>query len=244
MKDDRAEFEAEKKADSAALLADEEVQRLNLDLTAAADRHNFSYLWTWLGVPVIQTPTDIVVLQDIVWRARPEVIIETGVARGGSMILGASLLELVGGGRVVGVDIDIRAHNRAVIEAHPLAHRIRLIEGPSLDPTVLESVRNEIGDATRVMVILDSDHAHDHVLGELRAYSEFVTPDQYLVVADTIVELIPQQEHRLRHWGPGNNPMTARDEFLAEVTSFVEDTDLNARLLLSSSPRGYLRRVG
>ena len=146
--DDRVQFETEKRADAARLAEDVEVQRLNRELTSAADRHNFFYQWTWLGLPVIQTPTDIVILQEIVWNAQPDVIVETGVARGGSMILAASLLEMIGGGRVIGIDIDIRAHNRTAIEEHPLAKRVSLIEGSSTDPATVAEVRREIGDAS------------------------------------------------------------------------------------------------
>jgi cephalosporin hydroxylase len=241
--DDRAEFEAEKRADAARLAADGEVQRLNRELTTAADRHNFFYQWTWLGLPVIQTPTDIVILQEIVWNAKPEIIVETGVARGGSMILAASLLEMVGAGQVIGIDIDIRAHNRSAIEAHPLAKRVTLIEGSSTEPQTVARVEKEIGSAERVMVILDSHHSHAHVRAELDAYAPLVSRDQYLVVADTIIEELPEQTHRPRPWGPGDNPRTALEDFLKSTDAFEPDAYIGARQLLASSPGGYLRRV-
>jgi cephalosporin hydroxylase len=188
-------------------------------------------------------PTDIVVTQEVIWDARPEVIIETGVARGGSVILYASILQLLGAGTVIGVDVDVRPHNRETIDRHPLAHRIELVEGPSTSPATLERVRELVGDAERVMVVLDSDHTHEHVLAELRAYAPLVGVGQYLVVADTIVERIPVQEHRPRAWGPGNNPATAAAAFLAECDDFEVDHEVDGKLLVSSSPSGYLRRV-
>ena len=183
------------------------------------------------------------ILQEIVWNARPDVIVETGVARGGSMILAASLLEMIGAGRVIGVDIDIRAHNRAAIEEHPLAERVRLIQGSSTEPEIVAEVRDEIGSAERVMVILDSHHSHAHVRDELEAYAPLVTVDQYLVVADTIIEELPVQTHRPRPWGPGDNPRTAVDDYLKTTDAFELDEYIAARQLLASSPGGYLRRV-
>jgi cephalosporin hydroxylase len=241
--DDRVQFETEKRADAARLASDVEVQRLNRELTAAADRHNFFYQWSWLGLPVIQTPTDIVILQEIVWNAKPDVIVETGVARGGSMILAASLLEMIGGGRVIGIDIDIRAHNRAAIEEHPMAKRVSLIEGGSTDAATVDEVQRQIGDAERVMVILDSHHSHDHVRAELEVYAPLVTVDQYLVVADTIIEELPEQTHRPRAWGIGDNPKTALDDYLKTTEAFELDEFIAARQLVASSPGGYLRRV-
>jgi cephalosporin hydroxylase len=239
---DHEQFAAEQHRNAAALAGDETVQRQSLDLFASSDRHGYSYVWRWLGLPIIQLPTDMVTLQEIVWETRPQVIIETGVARGGSLMLSASLLQLLDEGVVVGIDVDIRRHNRDAIESHPLAHRIRLVEGSSTDSETLSRVRALIGDAERVMVVLDSDHTHDHVANELRLYAPLVTPGQYLVVADTIVEHIPEQSHRERSWGPGNNPATAMEAFLADDDRFERDPYVNGKLLLTSSPGGYLRR--
>ena len=215
-----------------------------LSLNVAADRHDWSYQWNWLGVPVIQLPSDIVVLQEIIWETRPQLVIETGIARGGSLVLSASILQLIGEGQVFGVDIDIRAHNRKAIEAHPLAHRIRMTEGSSVDEAVVAEARRAASAVDRVMVILDSNHTHEHVLAELGAYAPLVTMGQFLVVADTFVEDIPAQEHRPgRPWGPGNNPATALRAWLAECEDFEPDPFLNSKLLLTASPGGYLRRV-
>jgi cephalosporin hydroxylase len=241
--DDRAQFEADKREAAARMAADEAIAADALALNVAADRHDWSYQWSWLGLPVIQMPPDIVVLQEIIWESRPQLVIETGVARGGSLVLSASLLELLGEGEVLGIDIDIRAHNRAVIEAHPLAHRIRLLEGSSVDEAVVGEARRSASAVDRVMVILDSDHTHEHVFAELRAYAPVVSVGQFLVVADTFVENIPPQEHRPRRWGPRDNPGTALRAWLAESDGFEPDPFVNAKLLLTASPGGYLRRL-
>lgn len=244
MSDDRAEFEAQKRRDAAALAADVDLGRAALDVFARADEHSYSYLWSWLGVPIIQIPQDILVVHEIVWEHRPQLIIETGVARGGSVILFSSLLELIGEGTVVGIDVDIRPHNRATIEEHPLSKRVRLIEGSSIDERIVQEVAALASSAERVMVVLDSNHTHEHVAQELERYADFVTPGQFLVVADTVVESLPPQEHRPRGWGPGDSPATALAEFLERRHDFVVDEFIDNKLLMSSSPGGYLRRVG
>jgi cephalosporin hydroxylase len=241
--DDRARFEEEKREAAARMAADEELARDALDLNVAADRHDWSYQWSWLGLPVIQMPPDIVALQEVIWETRPQLVIETGIARGGSLVLYASILELLGEGEVLGIEVDIRAHNRTAIEAHPLAKRIRMIEGSSLNDDIVARARAAAAEAERVMVVLDSNHTHEHVLGELRAYGRLVTVGQFLVVADTFVEQIPAQEHRPREWGPGNNPATALRAWLDEVDGFEPDSFVNSKLLLTASPGGYLRRV-
>lgn len=241
-RDDREEFRRRQRDIALGMAQDERVRELDLDLTVASDRHDYSYMWTWLGVPIIQMPSDIVVTQEIIWESRPQVIVETGVARGGSAILHSSLLAMLGEGRVVAVDIDVRPHNRRSIEEHPLGERVTLIEGSSTDPSVLEQVRRHIALTDRVMVVLDSNHTHKHVLEELHLYAPMVSPGQYLVVADTLVEDLPPQEHRPRPWGPGDNPKTALDEFLKDNNEFVLDEERNAKLLLTSSRGGYLRR--
>jgi cephalosporin hydroxylase len=243
MADDRSEFERTKREAAARMAADESLVAKALDLNAAADRHNWSYQWSWLGLPVIQMPPDIVALQEVIWETRPQLVIETGIARGGSLVLYASILELLGEGEVLGIDVDIRAHNREAIEAHPLAKRIRMIEGSSLDDDVVARACAAAAEVERVMVVLDSNHTHAHVLAELRAYGSLVTVGQFLVVADTFVEQIPAQEHRPREWRPGNNPATALRSWLDEVDGFDPDPFVNSKLLLSASPGGYLRRV-
>jgi cephalosporin hydroxylase len=243
MTDDRAQFERERREAAERMAADRTLAQAALEVNVAADGHDWSYQWSWLGLPVIQMPADIVAVQEVIWETRPQLVIETGIARGGSLVLYASIFELIGKGDVLGIDIDIRAHNREAIEAHPLARRIRMIEGSSLDEAVLAEVRQAADVVERVMVVLDSDHTHDHVLAELRAYAGLVTVGQFLVVADTFVEDIPVQEHRRRAWGPGDNPATALRAWLDETEGFEPDPFINAKLLLTASPGGYLRRM-
>jgi cephalosporin hydroxylase len=222
---------------------DTQVRELATQTFAVSDRYDYSYFWRWLGLPIIQVPDDIVTMQEIIWQTRPQVVIETGFARGGSAILYSSILTLIGEGIVVSVDIDIRAHNRTAVEEHPLGWRVRLVEGSSTAPDTLDRVRALIPDGARAMVVLDSNHSHQHVLEELRVYGPLVTQGQFLVVSDTIIEDIPQQTHRPREWGPGNNPKTALREYLRETDRFEPDPWYNSKVLITSSRGGYLRRV-
>jgi cephalosporin hydroxylase len=240
--DDHESFLAERRAAVQAMAADLPLRRQATEVFTAADRHDWSYQWNWLGLPMIQIPTDIVALQEIMWETKPDLVIETGIARGGSLVFFASMLQLLGEGRVIGIDVDVRAHNRRRIEGHPLAGRIEMIEGSSLDDQVVRAVRVAAEQARSVMVVLDSNHTHAHVLEELRSYAPLVTPGAYLVVSDTTLEDIPAQAHRPRPWGPGDNPRTAVDAYLAENPSFEVDDAMDAKLLLTSARRGYLRR--
>lgn len=222
-------------------------------------RARYSYCFRWLGRPVIQYPQDITAMQELIWDIRPDLVIETGIAHGGSLVLSASLLALLElcdaaeAGRsvdplrpkrlVLGVDIDIRPHNRAAIEAHPMASRIRMIQGSSIDPEVVKQVREMAEEHSRVLVLLDSNHTHDHVLGELDAYAPLVSPGSYCVVFDTVVENLPGELCPDRPWGPGNNPMTAVHTWLRNHPEFQIDRHINDKLQLSVAPDGYLRRV-
>lgn len=242
--DDRRDFEARRRELAAGMAADAGLAERAREVVVASDRHDWSYQWSWLGVPIIQMPPDVVVLQELIWECRPQLVVETGVARGGSVVLSASILQLLGEGEVLAVDVDVRPHNRDSIESHPLASRITLVEGSSTDPGVVARVAEAAAGVERVMVVLDSDHTHDHVLAELRAYGPLVTPGQFLVVADTMVEDIPVQAHRPRPWGPGNSPGSALAAYLAETERFAPDPFYNAKLLTTASPGGYLRCVG
>lgn len=209
-----------------------------------ASEHEYSYHFTWMGVPIIQFPQDIIATQEIVWNVKPDLIIETGVARGGSILFYASLLELIGNGEVVGIDIDIRQHNREVIESHPMFHRVSLIEGSSVAEDVISQVREKASKTKKVMVILDSNHTHEHVLEELKLYSPLVSKDSYLVVFDTVVEDMPADyDWQGRPWGKGNNPKTAVHEFLKDHSEFEIDKDIQHKLLITVAPDGYLKRV-
>ncbi len=244
VRDDRAEFEEKKRLDAVALGRDHAVFDHALETLLAADKYNYSYLWSWLGVPIIQLPADIMATQEVIWATKPDVIIETGVARGGSVLFMASLLEIIGKGKVIGVDIDIRSHNRDSIESHPMSKRVVLIEGPSTAPEVIEQVKREIPKGASVMVVLDSDHGHDHVLDELRNYGPLVTGGCYLVVADTALGYCtPEQTPRNRSklWLKGDEPLTALRDYLAETDRFEADPVINGKLILASSSGGYLR---
>lgn len=207
-------------------------------------KHKYPYHFDWLGLPIIQYPQDILAMQEIIWRTKPDLIIETGVARGGSLILSASILHLLNGkGHVVGVDIDIRPHNRQAIETHPLAHRISLIQGSSIDQTVVEQVKQFIKHGDRVMVILDSNHTHEHVFEELRLYNPLVTKGCYLAVMDTVVEDMPESYFTDRPWGKGDNPKTAVHAFLKETDRFEIDQSIHNKLLITVAPDGYLKCI-
>lgn len=239
-----AKFFAEVAGNIAGLKADKDVQALSRIWLREITRHKYAYNFTWLGRPIIQLPQDMVAVQELVWQVKPDLIIETGVAHGGSLIYSASLLELLGGsGRVIGIDVDIRAHNRAEIENHPLARRIQLIQGSSVDRDTIRQVRETARGAERVLVLLDSNHTHEHVLQELRGYSPLVTKGSYLVVFDTLIEDMPGDLIKDRPWGKGNNPKTAVWEFLKKNRRFVVDKDIEAKLLLTVAPDGYLRCI-
>ena len=244
--DDRMKFEEAKREQSVALGNDDQVFEQSLDLITSIDKYDYSYLWSWMGVPIIQMPADVMATQEVIWATKPDVIIETGVARGGSVLFMASLLEMLGGGKVVGVDIDIRAHNRATIEDHVMSKRVVLIEGGSVDEDTLASVRAQIPKGARVMVVLDSDHSREHVLSECRAYGQMVTEGCYLVVADTLVGHITEDKaptKRSKIWFKGDEPLSALNDYLAENDRFLVDPVLNGKLVLSSSPGGYLQCV-
>lgn len=243
MKDDRLEFEDSKRTFAEKLAHDSEVQQKNWELYSLADKHNYSYLWNWMGVPVIQNPSDIVTMQEIIWETKPDIILETGVARGGSVIMYASILALIGKGEVIGIDIDIRAHNRDSIVKNVMSKHIHLIEGSSVDPKIFSRIK-ERAQGKKVMVVLDSNHTHDHVLAELRLYAPLVTKGQYLVVADTSVEYLPSADVRgSRPWSKGNNPKTAIDVYQKECDRFECDAFYNGRGLLTSSPGGYFKCI-
>lgn len=252
-----ADFEKQVAGNIAILRDAPQLRKQSVDWMLAAAEGSYSYNFKWLGRPIIQYPTDIVAMQELVWKIRPDVIVETGIAHGGSVILSASLLAmldycdaveqkrsldpLASGRKVVAVDIDIRAHNRAAIEAHPLSHMVELIQGSSIDPAIVDQVRQAVGEGKRVLVCLDSNHTHEHVLAELQAYADLTTVDSYCVVFDTLVEDTPAPENR--PWGPGNSPKTAVWEFLKSHPEFEIDHDIEAKLLITVAPDGYLRRV-
>ena len=223
---------------------DSSLHQLTREWFNASTRHEYSYHFTWLGRPIIQFPQDVMALQEIIWTVKPDLIVETGVAHGGSLIFSASMLELIGGeGLVIGIDIDIRPNNRAAIEEHAMFKRIQLISGSSIDETVVKRVNELAREKERVLVILDSNHTHDHVARELELYSPLVKKGSYLVVLDTIIEDMPEDLIGDRSWGVGNNPRTAVEEFLKTNPRFVVDEEIENKLLITVAPHGYLRCV-
>jgi cephalosporin hydroxylase len=246
MHDDRAEFLAHTREQSLAMGKDKALFNQAIELLSTTDKYDYPYLWTWMGVPIIQLPADIMATQEVIWASRPTVIIETGVARGGSVIMMASLLKLIGGGKVIGVDIDIRAHNRDSIERHPLADGITLVEGSSIAEETVARVKAEIRPEDRVMVVLDSDHSRAHVVAELRAYGALVTQGCYLVVADTAAGYLTEEQVSRRQskvWQQGDEPLSAARDYLSETDRFEVDPVINGKLVMSSSPGGYLKCI-
>lgn len=226
-----------------AMQANQELKSLRQKLYAAIGKYRYTYNFTWYGRPIIQLPEDVLMMQELIFQVQPDLIIETGVAHGGSLVFSASILEVLKKGKVIGVDIDIRPNNRHAIESHPLSHRINLIEGSSISQEVITKVREAVKSKTKIMVFLDSNHTHEHVLQELRLYSPLVTNGSYLIVFDTGIEDMPEDAYPNRPWGKGNNPKTAVWKFLEENDRFVIDKDVESRLMLTVAPDGYLRCV-
>lgn len=237
-------FEKECKVNITQMSGSQKIQKLTNEWIFATAEYKYTYNFKWLGRPIIQFPQDVFAMQEIIWNIRPDLIIETGIAHGGSLIFHASMLELIGGnGQVLGIDIDIREHNRVDIENHPMYKRITMIQGSSIDIDVIEQVRVISRGKKRIFIALDSHHTHQHVLNELELYSPFVTKDSYLVVFDTIVEDMPEDFFTDRPWGKGNNPKTAVWEFLKFNDRFVIDKEIENKMLITVAPDGYLKCV-
>ena len=238
----------------------------NVELAVAADLFTrestipkYSYNFFWQGRPIIQYPQDMVAMQELIWQIKPDLIIETGIAHGGSLIFSASMLTLLDycdavaqdqpldprspRRKVLGIDIEIRAHNRAAIDAHPMSNRIEMIQGSSIDPDIIARVHAKAKGHQRILVCLDSNHTHEHVLAELNAYAPLVTPGSYCVVFDTVIEDLPDDMFPDRPWGPGNNPKTAVREYLKTHPEFKIDRSIQDKLLITVAPDGYLKRT-
>ena len=252
-------FEKEVKERVDAIEQNEELKSCANNFMKASLTPKYSYNFSWLGRPIIQYPQDMVVMQELIWEIKPDLIIETGIAHGGSLILSASMLALmdmcdaiesgekldpkISRRKVLGIDIDIRAHNLAAIEAHPMASRIQMIQGSSIATEIIEQVRAVAANYKRVLVILDSNHTHDHVLAELQAYAPLASKGSYCVVFDTVIEDLPKEMFPDRPWGPGNNPKTAVWEYLKTHPEFEIDKSIQHKLLITVAPDGYLKRV-
>ncbi|OGR34982.1 MAG: hypothetical protein A2051_10210 [Desulfovibrionales bacterium GWA2_65_9] len=238
----REEFEAMRVQKAQEMAQDAALQKDALDVLLRADQHNWLHQTTWLGEPLLQTAQDMFAVQDIMWRTRPRFVVECGVAWGGSSLFLATLLQTLGGEAVIGIDVYVPDDLRQRLASKgSVSERIELHQASSIDPATVELVAKRLGGCRDVLVILDSHHTHEHVLQELRLYSPFVGPGQYLICGDTILDHIPVQTHRPRPWGPGNSPKSALDAFLAEQQRFEVDQALENKLLFTCSPGGYLR---
>lgn len=264
-------FETEVQERISANATDEILKASGKAFTLASTIPKYSYNFSWLSRPIIQYPQDMVSMQELIWQVKPELMIETGIAHGGSLILSASMLALIDYGeavvagkildhktsrrRVLGIDIDIRSHNRAAIEAHPMAHKIDMIQGSSIATDIIAQVHEHAKGYERILVCLDSNHTHEHVLAELEAYAPLVSPDSYCVVFDTVIEDMPNDMFPDRPWGPGNNPKTAVREYLRRLEEegrtatdgvplhFEIDKMIENKLLITVAPDGYLKRT-
>lgn len=220
------------------------LQRAAADFNVESNKAQYSYNFSWMGRPIIQYPQDMIVMQELIWEIKPDLIIETGIAHGGSLIYYASIMELIGNGEVLGIDIDIRKHNKLEIEKHPMFKRIKMIEGSAISEETVEAVKKYAEGKQKILICLDSNHTHEHVLQELQFYAPLVSLNSYIVVFDTIVEDLPEgyfsQE---RPWGISNNPKTAVREFLAANEHFEIDYAIDNKVLISVAPEGYLKRV-
>lgn len=243
-----------------AISRDEHLKAQAADFLKASVKPQYSYNFAWMSRPIIQYPQDIVAMQELIWRVRPDLIIETGIAHGGSLIFNASMLALLDMAdaieagaasiapnesqrSVLGIDIDIRAHNRVAIESHPMASRIQMIEGSSTAPEVVAQVGLLAEKYQKVLVLLDSNHTHDHVLAELEAYAPLTSVGSYCVVFDTLIEDMPADTYPDRPWGPGNNPKTAVWRYLEDHKEFEIDTTIHDKLLITVASDGFLRRL-
>jgi cephalosporin hydroxylase len=249
MNDKNLEFLRECAKEIEEMSHDGELSRISSSWMNRAQAARYPYHFEWMGRPIIQYPQDVLAVQEIIWSVKPDLIIETGIAHGGSLIFSASMLELnaISGGpqdaELLGIDIDIRAHNRVAIEAHPMARRITMIEGSSTAPEVVSEVKSKAAGKRSVLVLLDSNHTHDHVLHELDAYAHLATIGSYCVVFDTVIEDMPDGTFAGRPWGKGNNAKTAVREFLQRHPEFEIDKSMQHKLLITVAPDGYLKRV-
>lgn len=238
---------------------DKNLSKITRDFFNSSFAYKYPYNFEHLGRPIIQYPQDMVAMQELIWQIKPDLIIETGIAHGGSLIMNASMLamldicEAIKAGnhidprdskrKVLGIDIDIRVHNREAIESHPMASRIQMIQGSSIAPDIVEQVHDVAKGYERILVCLDSNHTHEHVLSELEAYASLTSVGSYCVVFDTIVEDMPAEMFPDRPWGPSDNPKTAVWEYLKKHSEFEIDKSIQNKLLITVAPDGYLKRI-
>ncbi|MBF0331746.1 MAG: class I SAM-dependent methyltransferase [Candidatus Omnitrophica bacterium] len=239
----RAEFEQLLKESASGMAADKKLQADALNVFIEADKHRWVHQTRWMGEPILNIPHDMFAIQDIIFRTRPKFILEIGVAWGGALLFYATLMEILGGEKIIGVDIFIPEDlKERLTRIEKLARHFTLIQGSSVEAPTIDKIKAMIGDCRDVLLIVDSHHTHEHVMKELEAYAPLVGPGHYIVCSDTIIDNIPPQEHRPREWGPGNNPKTAVFEFLKKYPDFMIDTELENKLLFTCNPQGYLVR--
>ena len=265
------EFQKQVSANIIELADDKDLHGLSNIWIRQSSRYFYTFNFSWMGRPIIQFPQDMVAVQELIWHVKPDLIIETGIAHGGSLILSASMLALIdyceaakagktldpaaGHRRVLGIDIDIRSHNRAAIEAHPMAHKVEMLEGSSIDAEMIAQVHSRASSYERILICLDSNHTHEHVLAELEAYAPLVSQGSYCITFDTGIEDMPAHMFSDRLWGKGNNPKTAVWEYLRRLKeegrtgndgnslNFEIDKSIEHKLLITVAPDGYLKRV-
>ena len=223
---------------------DSDLKKKSIDWMLHADKYKYTYNFRWTGIPIIKFPNDILALQEIIWKVKPDIIIETGIAHGGSIIFSATMLELIGkDGLVIGVDIDIRKHNRLEIEKSKFYKRVKMFEGSSVSKKIIKQIKSFIRPKSKVMVFLDSNHTYQHVKKEIEIYSKLVTKNSYLVVEDTFTEFFPKNYFSNRPWDVGNNPLIAINEFLKKNKNFKIDKNLNEKLSITETFDGYLKKI-
>ena len=237
------QFKLERKKRIKSYSRDRKFKALSLEWIKRGFSKKYPYNYEWLGRPIIQYPNDMFGMQEIIWNVKPDLIIETGIAHGGSLIFYASLLELIGQGEVLGIDIDIRKHNKKEIKKHKMFKRIKMIEGSSIDEEVMKKVAKIAKKHKKILVCLDSLHTQEHVLKELNLYSKFVSRGSYLIVFDTIIEYLPKGFFDDRPWDKGNSPTTAIKSFLKKNKKFVIDEEIENKLVITSAPGGFLKRI-
>lgn len=240
-----AAFFEERQADIEQMGADQSLRDRSIAWMLHADKYKYTYNYTWMGRPIIKFPNDMVIQQEIMWNLRPDLVIETGIAHGGSIVFSASMMEMMGiDGEVVGVDIDIRSHNKDAIESHPMSKRITMYEGDSVAPAMIERVRRHTVDKRCVMVVLDSLHSHAHVYKELLSYAPMTTVGSYCILPDTFIEFFPKGYYSsTRPWDVGDNPYTAMKQYLQETDLFEIDHHLTSKAMITETIDGYLKRV-
>jgi cephalosporin hydroxylase len=238
---------------------EEEMRKAAADFMLSSTKPKYCYNFSWQSRPIIQYPQDMVAMQEIIWKVKPDLIIEMGIAHGGSLIYNASILAMldmceaikehriidpkISERKILGVDIDIREHNKTEIEKHPMSSRIEMIEGSSISPEIIEKVKDYAKDYKCILVCLDSNHTHEHVLAELEAYAPLTSVGSYCVVFDTIIEDLPKNAYPDRPWGPGDNPKTAVYDYLKNHPNFEIDKNIFEKLLISVCPDGFLKKL-